>query len=65
MVSGVQMTASTPAKGFQIHAFVFVAVIAINVVINIMTGPPWWVQWVFFPWVIGLAAHWYFTRNAE
>ena len=54
----------SPNQGLRIHAFVFAAVIAINVVINIMTGPPWWVQWVFFPWIIGLVAHWYFTRGA-
>jgi len=57
------MTKSSAARGLQIHAFVFVAVVALNLVINVMTGPPWWVQWVIFPWGIGLIAHWYFTRD--
>ncbi|WEK06319.1 MAG: 2TM domain-containing protein [Candidatus Devosia phytovorans] len=57
------MTASSTAKGLQIHAFVYIAVIAVNTVINVMTGPPWWVLWVIFPWGIGLIAHWFFTRN--
>lgn len=57
------MTASSAARGLQIHAIIYVAVVALNIVINVMTGPPWWVQWVIVPWGIGLAAHWFFTRT--
>ena len=44
-------------KGFYIHAAVFGAVIAGLVVVNAMTGGPWWVLWVVGGWGIGLAAH--------
>lgn len=48
-------------RGFQIHAFVFVATMVLLVIINFTTGGPWWVQWPFIGWGIGLVAHWYFV----
>lgn len=44
-------------KGFYIHLFVFVVVLAGLFVINVAAGGPWWVLWVFFGWGIGVVAH--------
>ena len=58
------MTSSVPAKarrGFQIHAFVCVATVVLLVAINFATGAPWWVQWPFLGWGIGILAHWWFV----
>ena len=57
--------ASSSAQGLRIHALVFVIVMIANVVINLLTGPPWWFLWVLLGWGIGLAAHWWFTRGVR
>jgi fatty acid desaturase len=44
-------------KGFYIHLFVFVLVVAGLVVINWLTGGPWWAIGVFLVWGIGVLAH--------
>jgi hypothetical protein len=44
-------------KGFYIHLFVFVLVVAGLVVINWLTGGPWWALGVFLVWGIGVLAH--------
>lgn len=44
-------------KGFYIHLFVFVLVVAGLVVINWLTGGPWWALGVFLGWGIGVLAH--------
>jgi hypothetical protein len=44
-------------KGFYIHLGVFVLVIAGLLAINAADGGPWWVQWVFLGWGIGVVAH--------
>jgi hypothetical protein len=44
-------------KGFYIHFAVYVLVLLGLVVVNVATGSPWWVQWVFLGWGIGVAAH--------
>jgi fatty acid desaturase len=44
-------------KGFYIHLFVFVLVVAGLAVINFLTGGPWWVLWALFGWGIGVLAH--------
>ena len=44
-------------KGFYIHLSVFVLVVAGLVVINALTGGPWWVLGVFLGWGIGVLAH--------
>jgi hypothetical protein len=44
-------------KGFYIHFFVFVLVVAGLVVINWLTGGPWWALGVFLAWGIGVLAH--------
>ena len=48
-------------RGFQIHAFIFVATIALLVVLNVSKGEPYWVLWPIFGWGIGLLAHWWFA----
>ncbi len=44
-------------EGFFIHLAAFVLVVAILAGVNAYTGAAWWVQWVFFGWGIGVAAH--------
>jgi 2TM domain len=44
-------------KGFYIHLSVFVLVLAGLLVVNILTGGPWWVAWVFLGWGVGVLAH--------
>jgi hypothetical protein len=47
--------------GFRIHAVAFVVVMLLLVGINLLTGPPYWVQWVLPGWSIGLLCHWWFV----
>ena len=44
-------------KGFYIHATVFVLVMLLLLAVNIVTTSPWWVQWPFLGWGIGLTGH--------
>jgi 2TM domain len=44
-------------KGFYIHLFVFVVVMATLFTINLVMTNIWWVQWPFLGWGIGLIAH--------
>jgi hypothetical protein len=44
-------------EGFFIHLGVFLIVIVALFVINLVTGPGWWVQWVFLGWGVGVLAH--------
>jgi len=46
--------------GFRIHAAAFVLIMLLLVVINMLTGPPYWVGWVLPGWTVGLLCHWYF-----
>lgn len=48
-------------RGFNIHAFVFVATMVLLAAINVWKGPPYWVLWALLGWGIGLAAHWFFA----
>ena len=67
------MKQGTPAEkklGFRIHAITFVPTIALLLVINLLIGSPYWVQWVVLGWGIGLFCHWFFVlgpgaRKAE
>ncbi len=57
------MKNATPAErklGFQIHALVFVLTLAVLVVVNLLTGPPYWVLWVVLGWGVGLLMHGWF-----
>lgn len=47
--------------GFRIHAIVFVPVMVALLTINLLTGAPYWVQWVLLGWGIGLLSHWFFV----
>ena len=44
-------------KAFYIHLAVFTVVLFGLAAIDIATGPPWWVHWVFLGWGVGVAAH--------
>jgi len=44
-------------KGFYVHAAIFALVILGLAGLNIWLGPPYWAQWVFLGWGIGLIGH--------
>jgi 2TM domain len=44
-------------KGFYTHATVFVLVLLGLLTVNLWAGPPYWVQWVFLGWGIGMIGH--------
>jgi 2TM domain len=44
-------------KGFYIHLAIYLAVNAGLVLVDALSGPQWWVQWVILGWGIGVAAH--------
>jgi fatty acid desaturase len=44
-------------KGFYIHLFIFVLVVAGLFVLNLAIGEPWWVLWIVLGWGIGVLAH--------
>jgi len=48
-------------RGFNIHAFVFVASIIVMVGLNLWLGQPYWVVWVLLGWGIGIVSHWFFV----
>ncbi len=54
-------TAAEKKLGLRIHALVFVPVIVALVVLNLLIGPPYWVQWIVLGWSIGLFCHWFFV----
>ncbi len=43
--------------GFYIHLAIFVVVMAILLAVNIADSPPWWVQWPFLGWGLGVLGH--------
>jgi two-component system LytT family sensor kinase len=44
-------------KGFYLHVSIFALVVTFLFLVNLMSGGPWWVQWVILGWGIGIAAH--------
>jgi hypothetical protein len=45
-------------RGFAVHLFAYVAVIALLFVVNLVTSPDsWWWYWVALGWGLGLAAN--------
>lgn len=56
-----QGTLAEKKLGFRIHAMVFAPSIALLLVINLLVGRPYWVQWVVLGWGIGLFCHWFFV----
>jgi hypothetical protein len=47
--------------GFRIHLAAYMVTLLLLVVINVLTGPPYWVGWVIPGWTVGLLCHWYFV----
>ena len=56
-----QGTLAEKKLGFRIHAIAFVPTIAVLLVINLLTGSPYWSLWVLLAWGIGLFSHWFFV----
>jgi len=56
-----QVSRSQRIRGFNIHAFAFVATMALLLAINLSKGEPYWIVWVLLGWGIGLLAHWWFA----
>ena len=44
-------------EGFYVHLAAYVGVLLILTALNANMGDEWWVQWVWFGWGIGIAAH--------
>ncbi len=44
-------------RGFYVHLAVFGGVIAILAIVDIATGAPYWVHWVFIGWGLGVLLH--------
>ena len=54
------MKNSTPEQiriGLRIHAIVFVLSMALMLIINLLTGAPYWVVWVLPAWGVGILSH--------
>ena len=49
--------------GLRIHAIVFSLSMLLLLIINLLTGKPYWTVWVLLDWGIGLLAHWLAVRN--
>ena len=56
-------------KGFYIHFFVFVVVMAGLFALDYTDSASWWVQWPFIGWGLGILGHAYLAfstgRNSE
>ena len=60
------MKNATPAQmriGLRIHAIVFVASMVLMLLVNLLTGSPYWVAWVLAGWGVGLLSHWLGVRS--
>ncbi|CAN7498952.1 MULTISPECIES: 2TM domain-containing protein [Neorhizobium] len=49
--------------GLRIHAVVFIPAIVVLLIVNLLTGSPYWIVWVVLGWGIGLLAHWLSVRR--
>ena len=46
------------ARGFTVHAFAYMAVVALLFIVNVTVTPKvWWFYWVALGWGAGVAAH--------
>jgi fatty acid desaturase len=52
-------------KGFYIHFFVFLLVMAILLAINVLAGGPWWSLIVLAIWGIAILVHWLVLRGGS
>jgi hypothetical protein len=51
-------SACSPIRGFAVHAFVYVAVVALLFGVNIAAGKHhWWAVWVALGWGVGVTVH--------
>jgi hypothetical protein len=57
------LSPAAKARGFRIHALVFVVAMPLLAVITLLTLPfsLLWVPWVLPSWGIGLLSHWWFV----
>ena len=44
-------------KGFYIHLATYIAVMALFLLIDFLTGGGWWFYWPLLGWGIGIVAH--------
>ena len=44
-------------KGFYIHLATYIAVMALLLLIDFLTGGGWWFYWPLLGWGIGIVAH--------
>jgi len=49
--------------GLRIHALVFIVSVVLMVLVNVLTGPPYWVVWVLLGWGVGILSHWLAVRS--
>lgn len=45
--------------GLRIHAIVFAVVMPLILIVNLLTGPPYWFAWTLLGWGGGLLIHWW------
>ena len=60
------MKNATPEQmriGLRIHAIVFAASMVLMLVINLLTGAPYWVVWPLLAWGVGMLSHWLAVRS--
>ena len=60
------MKNATPAQkriGLRIHAIVFASSMVVMLIINLLTGAPYWVVWVLLAWGVGILSHWLAVRS--
>ena len=54
------MKTATPAQmriGLRIHAIVFASSMVLMLIVNLLTGAPYWVVWVLIAWGVGMLSH--------
>jgi 2TM domain len=49
--------------GLRIHAIVFASSMVLMLIINLLTGAPYWVVWVLLAWGVGILSHWLAVRS--
>jgi hypothetical protein len=60
------MKNATPEQasvGLRVHAIVFASSMVLMLIINWLTGAPYWVIWVLLVWGVGILSHWLAVRS--
>jgi hypothetical protein len=60
------MKNATPAQaraGLRVHKIVFASSMLLMLIINWLTGAPYWVIWVLLGWGVGIISHWLAVRS--